>query len=383
MAATRRNLYLIVLIENLYAFYNIATIIFGVVFFYRLFNNILFAILPLALAHIYYLLLIQKASVFSGKLGSRKSMALAMLILLTTPIPIVLYEQSGQIVFLFLWFWIFFTSKLFLHVPGLYIYGMVTDHARRGKQVSQRRIAIAITQALAPVASGFLLANAGFLGLVLVAALGILISLVPIFMLPNVNWELNVSWPKIIKNPRIHKLWLTHIITELHHTGAARVWTIFLFVSLGASYSNLGLLLTATTTLSIIAIYLFGKVLDQRDRTKSFVNASLLISLSNLLRAIPSIPVAITDTYTRVVSDLHIEANEVLNFDLMNDDIKQSDRDEIVLARELGVNMAIAISYIFVALLATLLGFEFTFVIIGVLVLFLSLKVQGMAKPIL
>lgn len=374
MAATRRNFLLLVTIENLYAFYNSATVLFGIVFFYKIFQNIILAILPLVIAHLAYAALVKYAAILCGKVGTKLTLYFSVLFFAISPVPVLLYQQSQNNLYLLLWFIVVYVAKLFFHVPNIYMYGQITNHDQRGSQVSLKRITITITQVITPLITGILLANWGFLSVVVVATLAIALSIGPISMLPDIRFEVSTRLRDMVRNRSIRKLWLLNLTTELHASGANRIWTIFLFLAVSQSYTDLGVLLTLTTAVAVVALYIFGKILDHRDRDTSFRNTSILIFFSNILRGLPGFPVVISDTYNKIAEGTHFTATEVINFDLMTDGLVDTEKDELVVAREIGIDTAIAISYIIAALLVVLVGYQVTFVIMGFAVLLLSRK---------
>ncbi|MCA9385986.1 hypothetical protein KC717_05050 [Candidatus Dojkabacteria bacterium] len=364
------------LVENFQALYSLSVHTFGIIFFYQLFgNNAFLAFLPIILRYFFLAVLIPYSSWIAGKIGTSKSLLLAVFLYIFSSLPLLLFQYVPNNFLVLSWLLLFILGDLFYNPARIYLYGQNSTHNNRGTTFAFKHITLTITKILTPLVSGYIIETFGFSRMIVLSALVASLSIVPIMMLHNLKFNVmlqNHSW---FTNPSVKKLTLVNSIGRFGDHAGQTIWVLYLYFLFGQSTSNVGTLFTFTTAISIAFLYVFGLFLNKHNRIKSFKGTSLLYALTNILRALPISPI-ILDTCNKVVNQFRGEVAEVINYDFMNDNVKNKDKDEMMVIREIGLNLNIVISYLVGGLLLYFLDFQLTFISLGVIMAALSLLVK-------
>jgi MFS family permease len=364
-----KKLLIVTAIEGLVLVYTSLISVFGIIFFYQIFaNNIFLALLPFGICHLLYAFSVAYTTRLTGTIGLRNSLLLSMVLFIATAPLIYLFSQTNNIGLIIIWFVLFYLAKAFFHPAMIYLLGSVTTHEQRGTQMGLRSVILMGTITLTPIVGGFISDSYGFLGIVLVSVLMIGMAIVPITYLENSKFTVHFKLWTLLAKPQIQRLWLANGIFEFQLSGE-RIWPIYVFAAFGGSFIAVGNLIGITAGITIIAMLLLGKFLNNHDRISTLRRLFYLNTLSWLGRALATQPftVAITNLFGRLTKDLAMQTLDTFNYDAMNDAVKSADRDEVVIAREMGINIAIGLSALGLGALFATLGFQWGFLLVSLI----------------
>jgi hypothetical protein len=119
-------------------------------------------------------------------------------------------------------------------------------------------------------------------------------------------------------------------------------------------------------------MYLFGRYLDHHSHKGTLRTMFYLSSLSFFTRALSFIPLGLNDTLAKLLRNLKIQAQDVVNYDTLNDHVRPHQRDEAIIAEESLFDLSIAATYLLSATSATLIGFHPTFLLLSLITIILT-----------
>lgn len=376
-----KKLFLVTTIDDFHLIYYMLISIFGIVFFYQEFDeNVLLAVLPFAIGFILYGVFVKYTTIIAGRIGIRNALLISILLFTTSVLGVLLYENNGNALYLYLWFVFYYLAKLFYHPSIIYLLGKSTNHSNRGKQFSYRQISIIIVATITPLIGGYVSEAQGLLGIIIIGVSFKMLSIIPTLLLPNQKFHVSLNIGEYLKIPNIRKLLALNLIKSFAES-ANRIWPIYLFLFWSSSFVNLGTLITISTGISMFSILILGKLLDSRDRYKILKLTTQLYGISFLFKALAKSNFAIvsSDLYGRFSSNLNSEASDTNNYDLMNDDIKPSNRDEVIVVREIGIDFSLGITLLIIGVIASFFSFQAAFIfaaLSGLLVFFVKGNTQ-------
>lgn len=370
-----KNFVYMTLGENFYLFYKLSIKIFGVVFFYQLFDdNIFLALLPLALLQLLQTFIVEPLAKVSGVIGTQKALTISVIILVLSAFPIYFYQMNNNLILVLIWMILFGIGEVLFNTPRIFVYSQSSTHDKRGSEFAFKNITLTVTKILTPIVSGYIIATHGFEKMILLAALLMSFAILPVGLMKDYYYDFNLkSMKKWLQRKSTKELLHLNFLSQLGSSGGMLLWIIFLFLFLNKSFDNLGALITFTSAISLVVLYIFGKFLDDHNRSKSIKPIYIFYSLTFLLRGMFFIPPTINDIIYRIINTMRIETSEVINYDLMTDKVSKANQDEIVVIRELGMYLGGSISVFLCAILGYFLGIAWAFVILSILMLIMTL----------
>lgn len=376
----KKNFKFIVIIESIYAIGQLALSVFGIVFFYLYFNNsIIGAVLPFAVVHLIYALLMPFSSFFAGKLGTKKALIIAFLFFSFAAGSLVLFGLKEAVIYFLGWMFFHTLGKLFLHPSSILIQSIYSNHQERGSLMSFKKISFVIAAILTPLVAGFVAEYFGLIGLGVMAIVAFLTALIFALKIETVKFEINPkSFLRLLKKKQMKKM----IILNFFYTGqneAWLVWPIYIFLVMGSGFHRLGLFFFATGLFSIILIYAVGKLLDVSNRQLfvkySFLGSSVCWLSKAIFQSVGFLLVA--DALHKMFNKVLGISSEVVNYDFLNDGLPKISKDEAVIIREVPLDVFIALSLLIHGAIATYFGFRVSFLFAGLMAVSFLLTKQA------
>ncbi len=362
----RKDFILHTILEDLWVVAFFMVDIFGIILFYELTGSIILAVLPYVILFFLYAIQLPFLSKVVGVLGTRMSLVLASLLLTLSIVPLYVFSISHSVISLAAWILLISLGKVFFHTPLLLGLGHSTQVETRGTSFGIKRVSLYFAAITGPIMAGVLSSHLGFAGLAVGSGMTYLLMIIPASQISNEKYSVTLSVRTMMrakKGCKIAKLSLVAAIVQFSN----RLWPIYVFIILGESLLYLGGFLVIVFTISMLLSISVGKLLDRTDRLKFLERDVIGILITSCFRGIASTPLGIflADISYNFNSIFADSAIEVITYDLMNTGIGHSKRDEIVIFREFILNIFIALSLLFGAIIASLFGFTAYFIFVG------------------
>lgn len=326
-----------------------------------------FAFLPFVFAHISYGLLVPLSIKLAGIFGTRNSLILSMIIFISGGIPIVFYEMNGDVLWVLVWFGIYYFAKLFFHPSTIFVLGKSTDHQHRGTQFSLRSITFILTSIIAPLIGAYISDVYGVAYITIFGCVLMLLAIFPLLFMNNYKFNAGLNLFRYLRRGNVRKLLALGLFSEIERSGGYRLWIIWLFILLGSSYNSFGLFLTLTSIISIGLTYILGRIMDRHSRKKILKELFVISGIWNIVKALSVniIPLLLLESIGKFFIELKHQATTVVTYDLLNDEVNSTDRDEMVAIKESSLNASIAVAFFITGLTAQLFGFEISLIFVG------------------
>jgi MFS family permease len=367
----KRNLIYLATIENIVILYQQLVNTFGVIFFYQLFNqNIFLALLPLGIGYIYYACGVNFTTALAGKLGTKPTLFIAFTLFALSSIPIVLYNYSRVPSWAWVWIFVFYTAKLMYHPSTIYLFGKNTNHINRGSQFSLVQITYILTKVTTPILGGLLSVVFDLSSIYIVGSLIVILAFIPAFKLQNYQFEVKVDFKKAFRSKRIRNQASINFWSHIGSGGGVEfLWPVILLSILGGSLGELGLIMTLAAFISMILIYFFGKFIDLHTRDESLAIGFGIQAVSDLAKGVLSgiIPPLGLEIGGRFANSVRSSILDVVNYDLTTDNLREDLQDELIVTREMVLDMTAGISCLTIGTVAALWGMNAGMIVGGAL----------------
>ncbi len=221
---------------------------------------------------------------FLYPLGSKILSAIGVKRTMLLSIPFLFLYYIGLWHIAFFGLFIFLLPILRSLAGGLYWPAFHLDFVRfskketRGKQISYRNVIASLAASISPFLGGFLIVQLGFPFLFGAVLTILILSIVPLFLSPEVYDDNHISIKEGIKDvfgkPYRWQM-LGFASSSLESVSAVYIWPIFLF-TLAISFETLGIIMSATMFLTLLFVLYIGRLIDKRGAEKVFKIGALL-----------------------------------------------------------------------------------------------------------
>jgi len=294
-------------------------------------------------------------------------------LIILSGIPIYIYNQNHDLIWVYVWLITFFTSKAILFVPWLYLMGKYSDHQTRGSQFAFKQSLMIIASVLAPLSGGFLSHFYGIEAVFAGASAVMILGLFIIQKLPNKHVQINIKPPQFYKTNKSHSSFLSSLIFEFNGTGAEQLWLLLLFLATGGSFQLFGSYVAFSVLVSLALTLTIGKILNKGHRTRSFQIISVITGLIQITRSLKLLPLISLEVMGRVFNGLHYQVFEVYWFDLINHKVAPNQRDELTVVFLIHNALTISIVFIIAGVLTTSFKLNNALLIMGLITILLPI----------
>lgn len=196
---------------------------------------------------------------------------------------LILGQTTGIDIWLFAYIvWAGFCD-VFYWLPYHTYLSLIGDELKRGKQLGLREIYATIANILAPLLAGLLVYQFGFGITFLAAAIGMGLSVLPLFFLPDVLLAPQMSLRQAVRKVSWRGFFL-FACESIPFVCYGFLWIFVLFILLENAVSYGGLLSIASLMQAII-FYVVGHMADRKKMPHLYMWGAGLIILDLLLRA--------------------------------------------------------------------------------------------------
>ena len=343
---------------------------FGVAFLYtRYQKSFIYSIGLLILIRVVYITLLPFFAGFIGKIGTRNSVVVSMVLMIVANIPLYFVDHTSYLIYL--WVLLMGLSFCFYFLPISLFTSKYTNSETRGIQMGKISSGIIFASALTPLISGHVLALYSIRGFViLLTAITITTALV-FLKLDNLHFIYNKGLRNIFKFDRslLKASWIETCHFSTRNLGI--FWSLYIFIFFGEDYKKFGLILTAITLFSGVLNLFVGKYLNQHNR-KDILRTQVIFSpFSWIFRllAYNAVSIFFADAFHSLNGYIRESAVETTAYDLINRDEHKEVLDEKVVLREILINLGIISTMVIGVMLASLFGLKASFYL-GILISF-------------
>lgn len=314
--------------------------IFGIIYLYLLFDNSLvvafgaFAIICILQA---FFLAISAKRI--GRVGIRYSLILGTILFFMAFMSLVLLDKANPAPFVVAWIALYSAGKALYFIPVHYYFLHYSEDHKRGDALGKLSAIIVLLSIFMPLIGGTISDSYGLAGMSVFAGLVLILSLVPLFGLPNLKFSFTGNLQKLLSMPstkRELRILLTNTAQNIES-----IWQLFVFILLNGNFLDFGLLLTLVNMLSFIFNWFLAKFWDRQNKIKllklsglataaiwigrMFVNNPLTAGISNLFFHLVAVP------RNQIVS--------LIDYDYIQRDDSHALIDERLIAKEVFWNL--------------------------------------------
>lgn len=340
--------------------------IFGVLYLYVLFDNSVE--LSIGILSLMYILVPFFAYMFLPvieRLGMKKSMMISSLISVLSVIPMFFFNTKIWI-FFGLWVSLASIAKVFYYIPYHYYNARLTDGHHRGKEFSKLNSVILFLSIITPIIGGVTTQVWGVAGVAVMAMIFSLLAMIPLIKVENFTFHLSKNIIDLLVHTDVQK---TLKILAIEQFQAKEIfWQCFIFISVGASFSNFGLLISAITLLTIPLLLYFGKFSDHHNKKWLIKIQGLFTSVLWFARLFINTiyQVVFIDIIHKVNYNTRTQTMGIVLYDLATKDKQELLLDEKIIIRETFDNMVLGLGLLSGVVIYYFFGFVGVFAFAGV-----------------
>lgn len=180
-------------------------------------------------------------------------------------------------------------ERVFYWVPYHVDFVRFVDKHHKGRQLSFLGIVISIISIFIPIFSAFIIAKFGFSVLFILAAVLVVVSLVPLYFIPHTRESYSFGYFETFKklfSKKHLKTNLSYVADGFQSTIGAIFWPIFIFLILKGEYLEIGLISAAVVLVTCILRYIIGEATDRFDKKKLIKTGNIFYSLGWIFKAL-------------------------------------------------------------------------------------------------
>jgi len=380
----KRDLVLLTTSQLLFGLADSLLITFGIIFFYVKFgNSFILAAIPFIALHLLHAFLLPILIKHVIDLGVKRAVIISIVFYVLAAFLVFTNNDNLTIIVMLLWALLYALGNVFYYVPTMYILGKDTNHKTRGRIFGLRRVLTIIINIILPILGGLLSQNFGLAGLMLISIVFYIISLLPLMRMTHLKIVRNAPLKEILKSP-IGNTLVVFKFVQSFAIHLSDYWPILVFILVGANYSNLGILFTGVSFISIVVTYGVGKLMDSDGRIKYLNIASIMTPVSWLIRvfAVDPLSILIADSIFNVNNNFHTSVMDVVDFDLMIDHEVAEKKIGLIILGETVLNYFIALGYLVFAVMITYFGFYVSMVFSAILIFFSMQYMKNRIKTV-
>jgi MFS family permease len=260
-------------------------------------------------------------------------------------------------------------AKVFYYIPYHYYNVKYTEGKQRGKQMAVVNSTILFLSVLTPLIGGVVTEKWGLSGVGLITIIFAFLSIIPLFKIDDYRFHLSKNMMELLNQPDMQQTLKMLAITEFQ--SKETFWQLYIFIFIGSSFSEFGLLMTIVTLLTIPLLLFFGKFSDHHNK-KWFIQiqgvVTSLLWFSRLLLT-TVFQVVFVDMLNKVNYNIRNQTISIVLYDLAVKDKQEVLLDEKLIIREAFDNLALGLSLLSGVFIVYFFGFPGVFVFAGIVAL--------------
>lgn len=234
---------------------------------------------------------------------------------------------------------------------------------------SRMPIVYEIVLALLPVFAGITLAMQPFAPLRIFygAAALFALSLIPLFFVRNIHesyeWSYFRTFREIMK-PKNGRLYFATITHGVESAALFLVWPLAIFLIVGSNYAMLGVVMTTTLILIIMARYLFQRFMRRLRLDHSLPVSALLSASGWIMRIFVAAPISVVlaDAYSHIGAPKRTCNIDVFTLEQVSDE--GTFMDEYTVLKEIGLSVGRMLTAFLFAIILSFSGVAIAMVVI-------------------
>jgi len=343
--------------------------LFGVLYLYKLFgNSVELSIGLLSLIYILMPFFTFLFLPFMEKIGTRKSIILGGTISVLSVIPMFYFETRIWLYFA-LWVCLASIAKVFYYIPYHYYTVKFTEGNGRGKQMSFVNSLILFLSVLTPLIGGFATQYWGVVGIAMMTIFFAILAVIPLFKIEDYHFKISENMMGLLVQPDLQQTLKLLVITEFQ--AKETFWQLYIFIFVGSSFGNFGIIISLATLLTIPLLLFFGKFSDHHNK-KWFIRvhgvvSSIIWVACTLVNSL--FQVVFVDILNKVNYNIRNQTLGIVLYDLANKDKQDDLLDEKIILRESFDNLALGLGLLSGAVIVYFFGFAGVFIFAAIVAL--------------
>jgi MFS family permease len=156
----------------------------------------------------------------------------------------------------------------------------------RGEEFSMLKIITSVLNVIGPMVGAAIISFISFHYLFLFVSSLLIISLIPLFYSKDTRVKHDFSLEKMVKSSSL-KNFVVFMGSGAEFGATAVIWPLFIFLIVG-TYLSLGIITSIATFLSLITVYLVGRMCDRFDRRRILKFGSVAHSMAWFFKSVAS-----------------------------------------------------------------------------------------------
>ncbi len=330
---------------------------FGILNIYDITGSLMLAVLSFAGIYLLYPFVLYFIAPMLGKLGTRNSMVIGTVILITSLVPFFFIESYTWLIVPWVLLWML--SRVFYNVSWYYQFCMLSTTKHRGSEIAMKSMIDIVVEAIVPLVSGLLTALYGIQGIVGLAVVLVIAEMVMLMRLQNYHFLYSGGLFRYMQIPRLQNLLLMVGINDAQNFLNV-FWHIFIFLVAGSNFAKTGSLVALSVLIGLLFSYFLGHFLDHHNRRSLLRYEAVINSVLWLIRFFANsiawiVPVDSIYKLNRYLKD---EAIGTVTTDMLVNPVHEQQLDEKIIVREIVANAVIGIVVLFGLVLALVFGLK-------------------------
>ena len=220
----------------------------------------------------------------------------------------------------------------------------------RGEEFSMLRIITSVLNVIGPMVGAVIISFLSFHYLFIFVSSLLIISLIPLFYSKDIRIRHEFSLEKMVKTSSLKNL-VVFMGSGAEYGAALVVWPLFIFLIVG-TYISLGIITSLATFLSLITVYLVGRLCDRFDRRRILKFGSVAHSLGWFLKSIASTgpQVVLINSFSGIVDSF----KDIPYNTMVYDKASKKSMVEFIVFREIALHIGKIIFFALIMLLVVL-----------------------------
>jgi len=339
--------------------------VFGILDFYVLFgNSLIISFSIFSLIYILYPLFAFFVVPIIQKFGTKKSILIGIALTILSVIPLgYVYTKNWLIIAL----WVILTtaSKVFFYIPFHYYSVKYTQGKQMGKQISFINIMLLLSQIIAPILGGFVTQFAGLGGIAVLTMFFAILSVFPLLKIEDYRIRVSRRIFDLIYQPEIQQSLKILFVDQIQ--AKENFWSLFIFIFVGSSFSNYGILMSVIMFGIVPLLFYFGRFSDHHNKKFLLKIQGVITSFLWFIRLAVNnlIGIIVVDAIHKVNYQVRSQTMGLILYDLANKQNQDNLLDEKLIIRESFDNLFYGLMMLIGVVIAYFFGFSGVFFISG------------------